>query len=332
LLRESGLDVNQIDFAADETVIKLVEPELKQCADEMQGWVLDGFPRTNQQASWLKEKHIVPSQDFLMNMPQDMINEINDSLHQSVLDAKLKLHFRHGLAALEAYMDNLKQIDISYGEEDEVWAEIDAELKLRPYSKAPKRAPRTVLLGPPGSQNKTYAERLADQLGAVFVDGDALQKGLPPEYLSEVVFERLSQNDCQQYGWVLTNYPQTVEQAEMLKDGSFSPIRTVLLECSMETSVRQISSGFVDPVTGTVWDRPPKDEVIRKRLKRNDFDLPEYVQVRYQKFMSEIDHIFSIISEGGNGAKVNVEGDSREVSDIIAEFVERPLSFELLNV
>lgn len=346
LLRESGIDVDKIAFADDETVIKLVEVELMQCTNDMQGWVLDGFPRTNQQASWLKEKHIVPSQVFLMNVPEDVIKELNAGkesgevegtpIAESVLDSKLKLHFRHGLAALEAYMDSLKQIDISFGEEDEIWAEIDAEVKLRPYSKAPKRAPRTVLLGPPGSQNKEYAERLADSLGAVIVDGVVLQKGIPEseatDYLTEAVFERLSQKDCQQYGWVLTNYPQTIEQAQKLMDTQFSPIRVVLLECSEDTCIRQLSSKFIDPVTGNIWTRPPKDEVIRKRLKRNEMDIPQYVAVRYQKFMTDIETIFSVISDGGIGAKVLAEGDEHEVSDIIGEFVERPLSFELLRI
>merc|ERR1712096_492755 len=110
-------------------------------------------------------------------MPEDEINTLNDGMiAQEILDAKLKLHFRHGLAALEAYMDNLKQIDMSCGTEEELWAEIDTAVKLRPHSKAPKRAPRTVLLGPPGSQNKEFAERLADQLGAVVIDADVLQK------------------------------------------------------------------------------------------------------------------------------------------------------------
>jgi len=331
LLREAGSNVDQIDYAADDEVIKLVEPELEACAEKMQGWVLDGFPRTNLQSSWLKEKHIVPSQCFLMNMPADMINTQNETLDQSVLDSKLKLHYRHGLKAMEAYMDCLKQIDISFGTDEEIWGEIDAELALRPYSKAPKRAPRTVLLGPPGSRNKKYAERLADQLGAVLVDGEVLQKHSEAD-LSEAVFERLSQNDCRQNGWVLTNYPQTLEQSQMLQESQFSPIRSILLECSLNASVRQLSTQKVDPVTGTTWERPPKDEVIRKRLKRNDFDSAEYVQVRYEKFMLEIEEIFSILSSGGSGAKVDVEGDAREVSDIIAEFVERPLSFELINV
>jgi len=298
---------------------------------------LDGFPRTSVQASWLKEKHIVPSQVFLLNMPEDMITAAC-TIKESVLASKLKLHFRHGLATLEAYMDILKQIDISYGEEDEIWAEIDAEVRTRPYGKAPKRAPRTILLGPPGSDNRMYAEKLADSLGAVVVDGVVLQKedGLTEdgldELLSEAVFARLSQTDCQQNGWVLTNFPQTREQAQMLRNSQFSPIRVVLLECSESTCVRRLSTQFVDPVTGTVWTKPPKDEVIRKRLKRNTADFPQYVQVRYQKFMMDIEYIFECICRGGNGARVVAEGNAREVSDIIAEFVERPLSFELLNV
>lgn len=258
------------------------------------------------------------------------------AIPENVLDSKLKLHFRHGLAALEAYMDTLKQIDISFGSDEEIWGDIDAEMKTRPYSKAPKRAPRTVLLGPPGSSNKEYAERLADSLGAVVIDGVVLQKEVPEsdthEYLSEAVFARMSQKDCRQNGWVLTNYPQTLQQAQKLRESEFAPIRVVLLECSQSTCVRQLSSQFVDPVTGTVWQRPPKDEVIRKRLKRNAVDLPQYVQVRYEKFMAEIDDIFTVITQGGNGAKVVSEGDAREVSDIIAEFVERPLAFELLNI
>ena len=95
---------------------------------------------------------------------------------------------------------------------------------------------RFVLLGPPGAGKGTQAVQLAEHLnvpmlstGEMFREASRNQTDLgrqveeyfqsgrlvPDELVEQIVFERLSQDDCQN-GFLLDGFPRTVPQAENL--------------------------------------------------------------------------------------------------------------------
>merc|ERR1712224_682121 len=165
--------------------------------------------------------------------------------------------------------------------------------------------------------------------------GNILMRDLPAvsdkseDALTEAVFARIAQGDCVKFGWVLTNFPTTITQAKSLQASRFSPIRVVTLDVPEAACTRRLGTQMTDPVTGKTWTAPPTSDVVRKRLKRNATDEPDHVRGLYQKFAANIQGIYSVLVEGGIGVQINADQrDEREVSDEIAEFVERPLAIE----
>lgn len=102
-------------------------------------------------------------------------------------------------------------------------------LRLRYKSDAPRRPPRVILLGPPGSSRSAQSQILADTFGLVNVSPmdllkqeseknpgvklkvrEALEKGdpIPDEIILRLVDARLRQSDCRVNGWVLDGFPE----------------------------------------------------------------------------------------------------------------------------
>ena len=102
-------------------------------------------------------------------------------------------------------------------------------LKLRYKSDAPRRPPRVILLGPPGSGRSTQSRSLAEKFGLVNVSPslllkteaernpgikikirESLERGepVPDEILLRLIDNRLRQSDCRVNGWVLDGFPE----------------------------------------------------------------------------------------------------------------------------
>lgn len=101
-------------------------------------------------------------------------------------------------------------------------------LKLRYRNGAPRRPPRVILLGPPGSGRSTQAQLLAETFGVVNVCPaelvkveaeknpgikikikEAVQNGeqIPDEIMLRLIDARIRQSDCRVNGWVLDGFP-----------------------------------------------------------------------------------------------------------------------------
>mmetsp|Transcript_42285 Transcript_42285/g.30481 ORF Transcript_42285/g.30481 Transcript_42285/m.30481 type:complete len:103 (+) Transcript_42285:730-1038(+) len=101
-------------------------------------------------------------------------------------------------------------------------------LRIRFRPNAPRRPPRVILLGPPGSGRSTQAATMAERFGLVkictrtllkkemqrnpqitSVIQNALDKGemVPDEIVLTLVEQRLRQSDCRVNGWVMDGFP-----------------------------------------------------------------------------------------------------------------------------
>uniref|UniRef100_A0A8D0E553 Nucleoside-diphosphate kinase n=1 Tax=Salvator merianae TaxID=96440 RepID=A0A8D0E553_SALMN len=131
----------------------------------------------------------------------------------------------------------------------------------RPRSDAPF-TPRVLLLGPPGSGKGLQAALLAQKYGLVHVHlvdllkekvaantviGDLIkpcfESGFPvsDSIVLRVLTDRLAQQDCRSYGWVLHGFPRDVDQAELLRHTGFEPNRVFFLHLPTEVSMQRIS-------------------------------------------------------------------------------------------
>lgn len=148
LLREAGVDTATTSYAEDEQVSKLVLELIRQAEQKIQGFVVDGFPRTPCQTTFLKEKAVVfthvlllkASEDFLQKRQQSIVEGATEGqvVTPELLDRRIKLHAAQSNLALEIYADRTFAIDAEAAD-DEVTLKMEEAVKTRPPSKAPPR-------------------------------------------------------------------------------------------------------------------------------------------------------------------------------------------------
>lgn len=163
-------------------------------------------------------------------------------------------------------------------------------LKLRYKSDAPRRPPRVIILGPPGSGRSTQCEALAQTFGLVKISmRDLLKKELsenpenaatiarcidsgepiPDRIANTLVENRLKQSDCRVNGWVMEGFPENEAQLNLLKALRIKPQTVFLFEQNEDESVRRLQNRKLDPDTGIRYNmeiNPPNDENIVNRL------------------------------------------------------------------
>mmetsp|Transcript_22934 Transcript_22934/g.17382 ORF Transcript_22934/g.17382 Transcript_22934/m.17382 type:complete len:219 (+) Transcript_22934:358-1014(+) len=141
-----------------------------------------------------------------------------------------------------------------------VLEDIARMLKLN-KSNGPRRPPRVVLLGPPGSGKQEIAEKIAQKYSLTYVKVSAMVKDymrkeeeacgnlgedrkkkqkvsqkvqelqhriihmgtFPDELVLQLVVERLSKPDCAVNGWILDGCPTSPEQIQRLKELNLAP-------------------------------------------------------------------------------------------------------------
>jgi len=352
LLRESKVDTEKIGYANDLEVAKLVLDMVKQAEIQMRGFVLDGFPRTPVQTTYLKEKSVVPTHVVVMKASEEFIvdrhrqiaeGEISgDFIKPEVLSEKLRMHACHNALALEVYKGKTSVIDATMGS-DNAFAKMVSDVRMKPRSKGPAPPPRVVILGPRGAGAAEYAARLAERFGAVFVNGKELLEPVTTDgrlpitpvlsRLAEqeplgVVGARLRQKDCTKQGWVLSGFPLDAEKAKLLgKDAHLAPTRVVRLVASAEACAESLRHILKDPVTGDVWTVVPETETIRQRLIRDPEHESDAVLEAHRVFEKEISGVLQALnSEDGRSAEIASAGRSpKDVYNDLLEFVERPL-------
>lgn len=368
LLKESGVNTTSVGYSCyneEEKAAQLVVERIKQCHGEMKGWVLDGFPRTRAQATFLKEASIVPTHVLLFQANVEGIWKRQEQILNGEakgtymppeeLEKKLRLHSCHTEAALESYQHLIHLIDMDK-DEDAVWQQMETSVRLKQRSQGPHPAPRVVLLGPRGVGTREHASLLAARLGVVFVDGLAplgkdskgqsateseralavtrsittmdvpgVQRMVNGDALGEVGV-RLRCSDCTQQGFVLCNWPASDEMAKALaNDPILRPTRVVALTASLEVCTSRLRHLLTDPITGKIWTTVPKSEEIRKRVVRRPEDAPQRVQADYDNYDMGIGGILEELGLA-HSTFISAERAPQAVATDIAEFVERPLS------
>ena len=122
-------------------------------------------------------------------------------------------------------------------------------LRIRFRSNAPRRPPKILMIGPPGSGRSTQAQLVADAFGLVLVSPEKILiaeaernppikmkvrqaqengEAVPDEIILRLVDERIRQSDCQVNGWILDGFPDNESQVNLLRSMRISPSLTVM--------------------------------------------------------------------------------------------------------
>jgi len=337
LLKEAKIDTSKGELVDDKMVAELVVKKMQEATKQMKGFVLEGFPRTRVQTTYLKEHSIVPTHILALKASMEMVlANAGEGLTDlpAVLNHKYGLYQCHSAAALEAYQatDKIRVIDCAnFAGPDDSLQEMITVVREQPRSKGPQLPHRVVVLGPRGVGVRAHAERLATRLGAVCVDGARLvqaaakpqgkrdlvaplvgnQKleltgmnlpnlpGLSAEDTLGLVGVRLRQPDCVRNGWVLCGFPTTKELATALAtDDDLAPLRIINLNASQETCLGRLRHRYIDTVTGEIWTTMPLEGAIRSRLKRNPEDMPNVVSANYEAHYSTVQDVLAALQSG----------------------------------
>ena len=174
---------------------------------------------------------------------------------------------------------------------------------------------KIIIAGAPASGKGTQCEVIKEKFGVVHLStGDILRAAVkegtelglkaksfmeagqlvPDELITNVVCDRLTQDDCRTKGWLLDGFPRTKSQAEALTAAGMCPDAFVLLDVPEKVLVERVTGRRTDPVTGKIYHlsfNPPENEEIAARLIQRSDDTAEKIVVRYREFKSHIENV-----------------------------------------
>eukprot|EP00403_Amphidinium_massartii_P038504 CAMPEP_0178439068 /NCGR_PEP_ID=MMETSP0689_2-20121128/35950_1 /TAXON_ID=160604 /ORGANISM="Amphidinium massartii, Strain CS-259" /LENGTH=505 /DNA_ID=CAMNT_0020061555 /DNA_START=35 /DNA_END=1549 /DNA_ORIENTATION=+ len=163
----------------------LVMEKIQMANKEKHGWVLDGFPRTRQQATFLMEACISPTHILVLKAPDDYIRSRNEQrlagdlpgegYAPEVLEEKLKVYACHSGLALQHFSSKVTVFNATVPD-TELLTQMERVVRTLPKSNGPRLPARVVIFGPRGASARQHASSLAAHLGAVFVDGTFLKE------------------------------------------------------------------------------------------------------------------------------------------------------------
>lgn len=157
------------------------------------------------------------------------------------------------------------------GEKDNVLTEVSNMLKVKIKSNAPRRPPRVLLLGPPGSGRTEQARKIAAKFGLMYVSTshllkneaaqktrggqvafDMMEQGelVPDDIVMSLVDKRLDQSDCRVNGWVLDGFPKTPEQLQLFDDNNKKPSHVIVLNLGDSVVYERLEHRRLDRETG----------------------------------------------------------------------------------
>lgn len=258
----------------------------------------------------------------------------------------------------EEYEMNMNAVDSTFNQfiyhyeagdkaQNDVANDLARMLRIKYRNNAPRRPPKVMLIGPPGSGRTTQAQLVADGFGLVLVSPtkillqeaeknpaikikmqEALETGvgIPDEILLRLIDQRIRQSDCRLNGWVLDGFPETESQVNLLKSMRIKPSLVCIFEQGVEESVRKLAQRRVDPMTGELFNmeiNPPKIDSQSIRLVARKEDEEDIVRKRFETWNTNITQL----EENFKNCLLSVTTDRlvEQVFDQIKEAVENPI-------
>jgi adenylate kinase len=154
-------------YVPDHIVIDLLKRQISQHEKDGQSWILEGFPRTQVQALALQQLGIIPDKIILMSQKhqtssmriKNNLLGANSPLYGPELDEvaeqaieEFKLHIEGVKKAFKGFIYEYDAID---KDQNEIANDLARMLRIRYKNDAPRRPPRVIIAGPPGSGRAT---------------------------------------------------------------------------------------------------------------------------------------------------------------------------------
>jgi adenylate kinase len=222
-------------------------------------------------------------------------------------------------------------------------------MKLKLRANAPRRPPRVLIVGPPGSGKTTIGRMVAQKFGLIFVSASNLINGeiasktpvgrvaaelmkegdlVPDDMMISLIESRLNQTDCKVNGWVLEGFPKSEAQINMLKAIRQIPSLVVGLQIDDDIVYERHEYKKVDPITGIVYNLKDSTvavpEEILARLVSRECDKHEIVKKRlkaWKEFLPKLEEAYK-------ERRLSLSGDKSIAAlvESISSAIESPIS------
>jgi adenylate kinase len=356
----------------DETVLQVLTPVLETIENTGKSYLLEGCPLTRVQGLALQRAGLIPDRlAILSHSSPDFLTTFIDQFttaNSEGLSGEARMQLRESaqtqqLAAnsLTEYEYNLKGVKEVYGAQwhevdgvgnvDQVSAKVERVFKVKGRSRAPRKPPRVMVLGPPGSGRSSQARKLSQRYGLVLVSSSQLLKDqiqrktdigrrlaaliqegslVPSDIVTELVRSRLEQTDCKVNGWVLDAAPKTIEQAHAFKSFHIIPTHVFFLEAPDAMVFDRVSQRRLDPITGTYYDglNPPPNDEVRNRLIQLPEDAHEAVKKRLTNYKGSATRLHAEYGRVATNFKADL--DSNVLTEMMGDVIENSVPHEIL--
>ncbi len=347
------------EYPPDNIVVDLVKKQILQYEKEGVSWIIEGFPRTKVQAISLQKIGVIPDKFILLDVKRstsvtkvknNLISQ-NTSLYGPELEEvaaraleEYDLHIKGVTSAFKGFVYNYDATEKSTGD---VANDLARMLRIRFRSNAPRRPPRVILLGPPGSGRYTQAKIISHRYGLVHLNTRNLLKAqikanpdqgkiiaqcldngiaVPDDIVISLIEQRIKQSDCRVNGWVMDGFPQTEAQVNFLNTLKIKPSLVCLFEQPDEESIRRLANRRIDPQTGEFYNTEisqPEDEATISRLVDLPEDKQNVVQNRIEFWGKSIAHL----EEAFKHTLLNVQADKavEQITELICDAIQNPI-------
>ncbi|CAK1548042.1 unnamed protein product [Leptosia nina] len=264
------------------------------------GWLMFDHPCTVREAQCLQQDGVLPTVTLVLTPPPPVghIDENPWTAHRSFSEQDFE-----GLKFV--YKSTLKEVYIEPDDDHEKQGmkcfnairACAAGAQGRGQGLHAIGAPgvyRVLILGPRGSGRRTQAMLAAKHFDLVFLDFDALFSeaklkkddvgeklrnwGCSVQLRADVVRRRIAMKDCIDNGWVLTGYPVTGTDFELLDMMPTPPNRIIFLNVDEKTCRSRLQSRGVDWCTGHDMPMGSGPRVVPRSpdLEKLDVELDTY--------------------------------------------------------
>ncbi|KAH0945568.1 hypothetical protein HN011_001239 [Eciton burchellii] len=174
----------------------------------------------------------------------------------------MKQHYKRNLQGLrEAYANLIIGVEAGCRTIQQLGKDCAALTKIPKHYGAPSLF-RIVLIGPPGSGYQTLAKDLSERFNLIHVNFNYIlaqacfqetaleeilllsehrcEQQIKPEIRIQIVKEFLLRPECLKTGWIMTNFPKTVEDFKFLDMIPTPPNRVIILTVDIETCRRRL--------------------------------------------------------------------------------------------
>ncbi|KAL3319332.1 Adenylate kinase 8 [Cichlidogyrus casuarinus] len=316
---------------------EVIKERMDQKDVQLKGFVMSGFPETENQARALNIAGIHPGlvsdsaesiTERLVEMPDNDERAIREKINSTNSECQLQQL---------VYEQCAKVIKVDKPIQDVI--EHAITLAGIPEWGIELRVSRVILLGPPGTGIATIAALISKKYKMQDIDVGkairaAIERGskdglllkqfvsknlpIPDLTIAEFVKNLLMTSECARLGWILHGFPKNLAQAEQLAGFNLTPNRVIVLQCSKFTSLERITERRIDKVTGERYNlltNAPINMEENDNLVQHPSDTEENVNMKLDKYESTKQAIIDYF--GDKVEFVDAEKDTHKVFESV---------------